>query len=49
MTKKQTQKRIEVCAHWSGLAEPILMGNLYATPARGKEIFSFEYDVLKML
>jgi len=44
MTKKQSQKRIEVCAHWNGLAEPILMGNLYATPARGKEIFSFEYD-----
>jgi serine/threonine-protein kinase HipA len=42
--RKNEQRRIEVCAHWAGLAEPVLMGALYATPARGKEIFSFEYD-----
>ncbi len=35
---------MEVCAHWAGLSEPVLMGRLYATPGRGKEIFSFEYD-----
>jgi serine/threonine-protein kinase HipA len=40
----QTQKAIQVCAHWRGLTEPVLMGVLYATPSRGKEIFSFEYD-----
>ena len=41
--RKNEQRRIEVCAHWSELAEPALMGTLYATPGRGKEIFSFEY------
>lgn len=44
-TKRQTQKAIQVCAHWQGLEEPLLMGTLFATPARGKEIFSFEYDL----
>lgn len=44
MTKTKNQKAIQVCAHWQGLIEPSLMGTLYATPARGKEIFSFEYD-----
>ncbi|MFT5048689.1 MAG: serine/threonine-protein kinase HipA [Chlamydiales bacterium] len=34
---------IEVCADWRGLGGPQLMGRLYATPSRGKEIFSFEY------
>lgn len=42
--KRQTQKTIQVCANWQGTAKPILMGTLYATPARGKEVFSFEYD-----
>lgn len=42
--KRQTQKAIQVCAHWQGMAEPVVMGMLYATPSRGKEIFSFEYD-----
>lgn len=41
---KQTQRTIQVCAHWQGLAEPVFMGTLYASPSRGKEIFSFEYD-----
>lgn len=44
MSKKQIQKAIQVCAHWQGMAEPVLMGMLYAAPVRGKEIFSFEYD-----
>jgi len=43
-TKRQTQKAIQVCAHWQGMAEPVVMGMLYATLSRGKEIFSFEYD-----
>lgn len=44
MSKKQIQKAIQVCAHWQGMAEPVLMGTLYAASVRGKEIFSFEYD-----
>lgn len=42
--KLKSQKAIQVCAHWQGMAEPIVMGMLFATPSRGKEIFSFEYD-----
>lgn len=38
------QKEIWVYAHWDGIESPLLMGSLYATPSRGKEIFSFEYD-----
>ena len=40
---KTQQLFIEVFAHWAGLNQPTLMGVLHATPARGKEIFSFEY------
>ncbi len=36
-------KKILVYAHWEGLKEPALMGILSATPAKGKEVFSFEY------
>ena len=43
-TKQQTQKAIQVCAHWQGMGEPALMGTLLATLVRGKEVFSFEYD-----
>ncbi|MFO0359019.1 MAG: type II toxin-antitoxin system HipA family toxin, partial [Flavobacteriales bacterium] len=47
-TKRQKinklQKSIQVCAHWEVMAEPVIMGILHATPSRGKEIFSFEYD-----
>ncbi len=43
-TKRQTQKSIQVCAHWQGMTKPVVMGTLYASPSRGKEIFSFEYD-----
>ncbi len=42
--KRQTRKAIQVCAHWQGMDEPVLMGTLFATPSRGKEVFSFEYD-----
>lgn len=41
---KRSQKAIQVCAHWQGLAEPVFMGTLHAAPSRNKEIFSFEYD-----
>jgi len=41
---KITQRHIEVYADWVGLSEPTLMGVLLATPARGKEVFSFEYQ-----
>jgi serine/threonine-protein kinase HipA len=44
MRKKQQQKAIEVCAHWEGMEIPVRMGTLYASPVRGKEVFSFEYD-----
>jgi serine/threonine-protein kinase HipA len=37
------QRTIEVHADWEGLGGPFLMGTLFATPSRGKEIFSFEY------
>lgn len=42
--KNNPQRYIEVHAHWAGLSQPILMGVLHTTPARGKEIFSFEYS-----
>ncbi|MDX1365880.1 MAG: type II toxin-antitoxin system HipA family toxin, partial [Arenibacter latericius] len=38
------RKEIFVYAHWDRIEAPFLMGRLYATPSRGKEIFSFEYD-----
>ncbi|MCG5052904.1 MAG: type II toxin-antitoxin system HipA family toxin [Myxococcales bacterium] len=38
------QRIIEVAADWAGLRGPVLMGQLTATPSRGKEIFAFEYD-----
>ena len=41
--KQQKQKAIQVCAHWQGMSEPVLMGTLFVTSSKGKEIFSFEY------
>ncbi len=38
-----SKKEISVFAHWEGFNDPILMGTLTATPARGKEVFAFEY------
>jgi serine/threonine-protein kinase HipA len=41
----KTERHIHVYADWHGLSQPTLMGDLHAAPLRGKEIFSFEYDV----
>lgn len=41
---KISQRQIEVFADWVGLNKPTLMGTLYATISRGKEVFSFEYN-----
>jgi len=42
---KPSQRQIYVYADWVGLMCPTLMGKLSAIISRGKEIFSFEYDV----
>jgi len=34
-----------VYAHWVGLKEPVPIGKLSAHKAKGKKVFSFEYDV----
>lgn len=39
------KKNITVYADWVGLSEPTLIGTLHVMPSRGKEIFSFEYDI----
>jgi serine/threonine-protein kinase HipA len=41
---KNAQLSIEVWADWVSAGDPKFMGTLFATPSRGKEIFSFEYD-----
>ncbi len=41
---KVQQRHIEIYAHWEGLLQPTGIGILKATPSRGKEIFSFEYN-----
>ncbi|TVQ79668.1 MAG: type II toxin-antitoxin system HipA family toxin [Bradymonadales bacterium] len=38
------QKEIIVYADWLDLNGPQLLGSLFATPSRGKEVFYFEYD-----
>jgi serine/threonine-protein kinase HipA len=38
------QRTIEVVADWASLGRPVPMGRLTATPARGKEVFAFQYD-----
>lgn len=40
---QRTKKEIVVYAHWQSLSTSALMGVLHATPAKGKEVFSFEY------
>lgn len=35
---------IQVWADWVSTGGPTLMGTLFATPSRGREIFSFDYD-----
>lgn len=42
--KDNTKKNIQVCAHWQGMADPVLMGTLSVAVVRGKEVFSFEYS-----
>ena len=37
------RRAIEVCADWATLDGPATVGTLYATPARGRDVFSFEY------
>ncbi len=45
MAKTETRKEILVYADWKGLKEnPTLLGKLYSTTVRGKEVFSFEYS-----
>ena len=44
MAKQTHQRAILVYADWIGFEQPTHMGTLYATYARGKEIFSFEYN-----
>lgn len=38
------RREILVYAHWVGFKEPTLMGILYASLNKGKELFSFEYN-----
>ena len=40
----RAKKDILVYAHWEEFNEPFLMGILTSTPAKGKEVFSFEYS-----
>lgn len=37
------KKEILIYAHWHRFKTPVLMGKLLATPAKGKEVFAFEY------
>lgn len=43
MGQRNDVKNIYVYAHWAGMKEPFLMGELKAEFVRGKEIFSFSY------
>ncbi len=43
MEARNNLRKIYVYAHWTGLQEPVLMGELRAEFVRGKEIFSFSY------
>jgi len=44
METRSNHKNIYVYAHWTGMKEPILMGELKVEYTRGKEIFSFSYS-----
>jgi serine/threonine-protein kinase HipA len=39
----KTEREILVYAHWERIEQPFLMGTLSGIPAKGKEVFSFEY------
>jgi serine/threonine-protein kinase HipA len=41
---KARDRAIEVWGDWAELDGVTRVGTLHATPARGKEIFAFEYD-----
>lgn len=41
---REPRRQILVYADWQGAQGPTLLGTLYATRSRGKELFSFEYD-----
>lgn len=41
---KAAPRRVEVWTEWLDMTAPAQIGVLTATPGRGKEIFSFEYD-----
>ncbi len=41
---KNEEREILVYADWKDLKQPTFMGALAVTPARGKEVFSFEHD-----
>ena len=43
MKHRNDVRNIYVYAHWVGMKEPVLMGELKAENVRGKEIFSFSY------
>ncbi|MGI6311715.1 MAG: type II toxin-antitoxin system HipA family toxin [Bacteroidales bacterium] len=43
MGQRNDIRNIYVYAHWVGMKEPVLMGELKAAFVRGKEIFSFSY------
>lgn len=43
MGQRNDIRNIYVYAHWAGMKEPVLMGELKAEFVRGKEIFSFSY------
>lgn len=43
MEARNNLRIIYVYAHWKGLQEPVVMGELRAEFVRGKEIFSFSY------
>ncbi len=44
METRSSLRVIYVFAHWKGMTDPVLMGELRAEYVRGKEIFSFRYD-----
>jgi len=44
METRNNHKNIFVFAHWTGMKEPVFMGELKAEYTRGKEIFSFSYS-----
>ena len=44
MAKDIRQKSVLVYAHWLEFDNPTLIGTLFYSPIKGREVFSFEYD-----